>query len=714
MPDQILKDLNEKQKEAVLQTEGPVLILAGAGSGKTKILVHRIAHLILEKRINPAFVLAVTFTNKAAGEMKQRVEILLKRKFNASQSIDLNQPWIGTFHSFCVRILRKEIGMLGFKNNFLIYDDYDQTVLMKGALKKLGIDQKQYSPRLFSSIISNQAKNKLITPRQYQNQAKDFMEKLTAKVYQEYQKQLKEHNALDFDDLIMMTVQLFEKYPGVLEKYQRRFQYLMVDEYQDTNYAQYRLTNLLAKKFQNICVVGDDWQGIYSFRGADIQNILDFEKDYPRAKIIYLEQNYRSTKTIVEASNHIISKNKSRTEKKLWTNGQKGENITIQQVNDEQEEGEYILKTIFGIAQQKTGHGQTTAGEEICYESEEENEHPTRGILDTILELKKNNPGQKQIKTAKATIQKKIKAGLVDLSDYVVLYRTNAQSRALEETLMEFGVPYQIIGSVKFYERKEIKDLLAYLRILVEPNDKISVKRIINEPPRSIGGKTWSLLEDFAEISKIDCLKATAQPEKIASLPARAQNALAYFGNLILELQNKSQNLKPREIIDLILNKTGYKKYIQDGTPEGEARWENILELKTVARKFDNQKGLESIRSFLEEIALVNDVDFLENGKRGLTLMTTHNAKGLEYQVVFLAGMEEGLLPHANSLFDPAELEEERRLCYVGITRAKRKVHLIYTRQRSIWGTSRITIPSRFIDELPEELIDHRQVYSVT
>ena len=707
MTDSILSKLNGKQQSAVLQTEGPVLVLAGAGSGKTRILVHRIAYLIIEKQVSPSSVLAVTFTNKAAEEMKQRVEKLLKRKINPSQSIDLDQPWVGTFHSFCVRVLRKEIGALGFKNNFLIYDDYDQIALMKGVLEKMVIDQKQYSPRMFLSVISNQAKNNLLTPRQYQHKAKDFIEKLTAKVYQEYQKQLREHNALDFDDLIMMTVQLFQKYPAVLEKYQRRFKYLMVDEYQDTNHAQYLLTNLLSKKSKNICVVGDDWQGIYSFRGADIQNILDFEKDYPQAKIIYLEQNYRSTKTIVEASNHIIAKNKARTDKKLWTNSKPGEKITVQQVANEKEEGEYILGEIFGLREETSDH-RGEADDEIVYESEEENNHPAGGILDTILEIEKNKSGGPEKKTAKIAIQKKIRGGLINLSDYVILYRTNAQSRALEETLLEYGVPYQIIGSVKFYERKEVKDLLAYLRILVEPNDQVSMKRIINEPPRSIGRKTWSLLENFAEADKIDYLKAVKQADKIASLPSRARNALLFFASLIIDLKDKAQNLKPREIIDLILNKTGYKKHVQDGTPEGEARWENILELKTVAKKFDNQQGLESIRSFLEETALVNDVDFLEDGKKGLTLMTTHNAKGLEYKVVFLAGMEEGLFPHANSLFDPAELEEERRLYYVGVTRSKEKVYLIHTRQRNIWGSSRITIPSRFLEEIPEELVENK------
>lgn len=703
----ILDKLNKKQVEAVSQTEGPVLILAGAGSGKTRTLVHRLAYLIKEKKIIPASILAVTFTNKAAGEMKQRVEQLLKKRFTPSKSIDLNQPWVGTFHSFCVRILRKEIGAMGFKNNFLIYDNYDQIVLIKEVLKQLGIDQKQFSPRLILSIISNQAKNNLLTPQQYQHKARDFLEKMVVKAYFEYQNQLQKHNALDFDDLIMITVQLFQKYPAVLEKYQRRFKYLMVDEYQDTNHAQYMLAKLLAQKYGNICVVGDDWQGIYSFRGANIQNILDFKKDYQEAKTIYLEQNYRSTETIVEASNFIINRNKSRTDKKLWTNEGKGERITVQQVDNEQDEGEYIVREIFGLAEE-TINRDYEMKDELVYETEE----GSMGILDTVMAVENlKSVNNRRLKSFKTEIQKKIRSKTVDLSDYVILYRTNAQSRALEETLLEYGIPYQIIGSVKFYERKEIKDILAYLRIMVEPNDKVSIKRIINEPARSIGQKTWITLEDYTQANQLDYIQAAKQANKITSLSSRAQKALQGFSEIIIDLKRKSKNLKPKEIIDLVLVRTGYKKHVQDGTPEGESRWENILELKTVAKKFDNQQGPESIRTFLEETSLVSDVDFIDNQKQGITLMTTHNAKGLEFNVVFMAGMEEGLFPHANSLFEPAELEEERRLCYVGITRAKVKVHLIYTRQRNIWGTSRITIPSRFLEEIPEKLVNYQQSY---
>lgn len=696
MKNPILNDLNEKQKEAVLCTEGPVLILAGAGSGKTRTLVHRLAYLIQEKKIPPSSILAVTFTNKAAGEMKQRVQKLIKIPLSSGQPIELNQPWVGTFHSFCVRVLRREISALGYKPGFLIYDEYDQKMLLKEVMRQLNIPGKQYSYHLFLNLIS-QAKNNLVTPRQYQHRAKGHIEKLTTQVYQEYQNQLKDADALDFDDLIMITVQLFQKYPAVLEKYQRRFQYLLIDEYQDTNHAQYILTKLLAQRYKNICVVGDDWQGIYSFRGADIQNILDFEKDYPNAKVVYLEQNYRSTKNIVEASNKIIAKNKARTEKRLWTDQKSGEKIRIQMVENEEEEGEIILKKIFNLFPKE----QDSQAEETIYESEE------KGILDTVMELKeaKNKIQGSLIKTS---IQAKIKSGEIDLANYVILYRTNAQSRALEEVLLQYGVPYQIIGGVRFYERKEIKDTLAYLRVLLMPDDKISIKRIINEPPRSIGEKSFSILEDYAIKQKISLLQAAQKATSINGLTPRAKQAIVNFAHLMIDLTHKAKSLTPTEIINLVLRKTGYKDYVLDGTKEGETRWENILELKTAARKYNNQMGLDGLSDFLEETALVADVDFLDETKPGLTLMTAHNAKGLEFEVVFLAGMEEGLFPHANSLFDPAELEEERRLCYVGITRAKQKVYLLYTRSRNIWGRNQVTIPSRFLEELPEELVEYK------
>lgn len=699
MDSTILQDLNTKQQEAVKQTEGPVLILAGAGSGKTRTLVHRIAYLIREKKVQPSSVLAVTFTNKAAGEMKQRVEQLLKTNFNPSQLFNANQPWVGTFHSFCVRVLRKEIGIMGYDNNFMIYDSYDQNSVMKNVFSTLRIDPKQHSTRMILGMICHQAKDNLISPKEYQEGARDHIEKIVADAYIEYQNQLKRLNALDFDDLIMLTVQIFQKYPTVLEKYQKRFKYIMVDEYQDTNHAQYILANLLAEKSHNICVVGDDWQGIYSFRGADIQNILDFEKDYPDAKVIHLEQNYRSTKTIVDASNYVIAKNKGRTEKKLWTDKEEGNRIVIQQVDSEDEEGDFIIKEIFDLHEkrEKTAEGD----EEIVYESE------GMGILDTVMQVEGiKRTVRSGSPSARKEVQKKIMSNAIDLSQFVVLYRTNAQSRALEESLLEYGVPYQIIGGVRFYERKEIKDVLAYMRVLLEPKDKISFKRIINEPARGIGAKSWALLSNHAENENINYLHAAREAQSIAGLTARAAAALENFAAMMDDIKVKSKKLKPKEVIDLILIRSGYKKFTQDGSPEGETRWENILELKSVAKKFDNFHGLDGIHQYLEEVSLVNGIDLMDSKKPGVTLMTAHNAKGLEFDIVFLAGMEEGLFPHTNSLFEPTELEEERRLCYVGITRAKKRVYITHTQQRTIWGSTRMSVPSRFIDEIPDQFIE--------
>ncbi|MFA6272745.1 MAG: UvrD-helicase domain-containing protein [Patescibacteria group bacterium] len=703
MENPILKDLNNKQQEAVKQTEGPVLILAGAGSGKTRTLVHRVAYLIDVLKVQPSSVLAVTFTNKAATEMRQRVEQLLRTKFNPSQLFNSNQPWVGTFHSFCVRILRKEIGALGYNNNFIIYDQYDQNSVMKEVFEVLHIDPKQYSPRMILSMICHQGKDNMLSPQEFQTRAKEHIEKIAADAYIEYQRQLKNLNALDFDDLIMLTVKLFQKFPAVLEKYQQRFKYIMVDEYQDTNHAQYVLANLLAKQSRNLCVVGDDWQGIYSFRGADIQNILDFEKDYPDAKVIHLEQNYRSTKTIVDASNYVIAKNASRTDKKLWTDQVEGNKIVVQQVTDESDEGDFIIKEIFGLNPEIEESNNANDNDEITYESEESQ---GMGILDTIMRVEGIKRSMRiGLPSIRNEIQKKIRGDVVDLSQYVILYRTNAQSRALEESLLDYGVPYQIVGGVRFYERKEIKDVLAYLRILLEPKDSISLKRIINEPTRGIGTKTLSVLCGYAAERNINCLQAAMEAQSIAGLSKRAALALENFGGMIEDIKYKAENLTPREIIDLILLKTGYKKFTQDGSPEGETRWENIMELKSVAKKFDNLLGLEGIHQYLEEVSLVNGIDLLDSTKPGVTLMTTHNAKGLEFDVVFLAGMEEGLFPHTNSLFEPGEIEEERRLCYVGITRAKKRVYITHTEQRTIWGSTRMSVPSRFISEIPDKYI---------
>ena len=596
-------------------------------------------------------------------------------------------------------MLRKEIGVLGYENNFLIYDAYDQNSVMKDVFSTLRIDPKQYSTKMILGMICHQAKDNLLSPKEFQERAKDHIEKIAADAYLEYQKQLRNLNALDFDDLIMLTVKIFQDHPAVLEKYQKRFKYIMVDEYQDTNHAQYILANLLAKESRNICVVGDDWQGIYSFRGANIQNILDFEKDYPDAKVIHLEQNYRSTKTIVNASNYIIAKNKGRTEKKLWTDKEVGNKIVIQQVEEEGEEGNFIIKEIFNL--HPNNEEEEKDDEEIVYESE------GMGILDTIMQVEGiKRSVRTEAPSYRKEVQKQILSNDVDLSQFVILYRTNAQSRALEESLLEYGVPYQIIGGVRFYERKEIKDVLAYMRIILEPKDRISLKRIINEPARGIGAKSWSLLSNHAEEMNINCLQAAREAQSIAGLTARATTALENFANMIDDIKFKSKELMPKEIIDLVLIKTGYKKFTQDGSPEGETRWENILELKSVAKKFDNLKGLDGINQYLEEVSLVNGIDLLDSKKPGVTLMTAHNAKGLEFDIVFLAGMEEGLFPHTNSLFEPGQIEEERRLCYVGITRARKRVYITHTQQRTIWGSTRMSVPSRFIDEIPDQYVE--------
>ena len=694
--DLLLSSLNPKQKQAVQHKEGPVLIIAGAGSGKTRALTHRIAYLI-KQGVKPQNILAVTFTNKAAQEMKERVGELVKTPAGSLG------PQVSTFHSGCVKILRREINALGYKKGFVIYDGYDSGVAIKEVMVRLNISPKQFSPKMFAARIST-AKNELINPKQYQDQASEIIEQICSKVYLAYQNRLFRANALDFDDLIMKTVELFQKFPEIKKKYQNIYQYILIDEYQDTNHAQYMLSKLLSEAHHNICVVGDDWQGIYSFRGATIQNILDFEKDYPEAKVIKLEQNYRSTKTIIKASNQIINKNTQRTDKKLWTANQQGDLISVANVSDERQEAEYILKQIAGQA--------VPGDQEISYDLEDsqlgESEFSS-GILDTILASRKRRPhyrkkrGQRQTTSSLADY---ILSDKVALADQVVLYRTNAQSRALEEVMLDHGIPYQIIGGVKFYERKEIKDMVSYLRALIYPQDAVSIKRIINVPARGIGDRTWAALSAFVEKKNLDLVKAASQAEHIPALGARSKDGLKKFAGLIRDLKAKAEKLTPSEIIDLVLKRTNYVKLLRDGTDEGEARYENVLELKTVAKKFDNNKGASGLEQFLEEVALLSAVDDLDDSRGALTLMTVHNAKGLEFPQVFMAGMEEGLFPHQSSLFTPAELEEERRLAYVGVTRAKEKLHLIYATQRTLWGEARVNAPSRFLEEIPENLVE--------
>ncbi len=615
-----IKDLNPKQLEAVKTTEGPVLILAGAGSGKTRALTYRLAYLIENKKIAPEHILAVTFTNKAAQEMKERISQLIISQIGPMSPIGpigLILPWLGTFHSVCAKILRREISHLGYAGNFIIYDESDSLHTIKAAMKELGIDPKKNNPNAIKIYISG-AKNELMTPNDYSKVSDSYFQEVAAKIYHLYQKKLKESNAVDFDDLLMLTVRIFKQFPEVLKKYQSLFKYILIDEYQDTNYVQYILVKLLAEKHKNICVVGDDWQAIYAFRGANFRNILNFERDYPEAKVIRLEQNYRSTKSIIGAAQELIKNNNQRTEKNLWTQNQEGLPITLYQAMDEKDEAEFVAQEIQSLRK------------------------------------------------------------FHKLSDFVILYRTNAQSRIFEEIMLKHNIPYRIIGALRFYERREIKDIIAYLRLILNSRDKVSLARIINVPSRGIGAKS---LDKY--------LRESIENEKIKQ-----------FLVLMEDLRVRSKKLSLLELLDYILEKSGYKNWILDGTPEGENRWENIKELKSVMSEFI------SLEEFLEKVALISDIDNYESGYDAVNIMTLHNAKGLEFSVVFISGMEEGLFPHSRSLDNPIDLEEERRLCYVGMTRAKERLYLLYADSRLVFGSRQFRCPSRFISELPDYLVD--------
>lgn len=622
MEKDILENLNPMQKEAVLTTEGPVLILAGAGSGKTKALTHRIAYLIKEKKIHPQNILAVTFTNKAAGNMTERINSLLTvhgspSTENVGERLSVNGkllPWMGTFHSICAKILRREIHHLGYTRSFTIYDEDESLVAIKQAMDDLGIDKKNFNPKTIKHYISG-AKNELLSPTDYKKFAQGYFGEIIIKVYSEYQKILKSANALDFDDLLVKTVELYLKFPEILAHYQNLFQYILIDEYQDTNFVQYKLVNLLSAKHKNICVVGDDFQSIYGFRGANFRNILDFEKDYPNAKVIKMEQNYRSTKTIIEAAQKVVEKNVLRSDKTLWTENETGLPIMIYEAFNELDEVEFVKNEINAL---------------------------------------KN---------------------FQSLNDFVVLYRTNAQSRILEEIFLQNGIPYRLIGALRFYERKEVKDILAYLKLIINPNDRVALKRIINVPTRGIGEKTFKEMD--------------YKNPKIEK-----------FMEMMENMRERSKVLSTDQLIDEITIMSGYKRFILDGTEEGENRWENIEELKSVAIKH------ETLEDFLETVALIADIDNLDASSEAVTFMTMHNAKGLEFPIVFIVGLEEGLFPHANCLADPSELEEERRLCYVGMTRAKERLYMSNAQSRMIFGSISANPPSRFLREIPEELVE--------
>ncbi len=694
---ELLASLNEQQRAAAQHTDGPVLILAGAGSGKTKTLIHRIAYIIAAGKAKPYNILAVTFTNKASKEMKARLHTLLGTKVK-------HYPVMGTFHSVCVQILRREIEILGYTKTFVIYNDGDTDSLIKKIMKDQGLDTKVIAPGLIKHIIS-QAKNDLKLPEDFAAEAGDVMERTAAGVYEGYQKALHEHNALDFDDLIRLTVKLFKDYPEVLAKYQQAFQYVMVDEYQDTNHAQYSLVHMLAEKHQNICVVGDDWQSIYSWRGANIQNILDFETDYKDSKVILLEQNYRSTKHILNAANEITKYNVRQKDKTLWTENDRGHKITIKEVGDEQEEGEFVIRSIFDVADNAAPIDDNEPHYELDGDTLDTDgvEGVEESLLDKIMKSRAFQ-GQQGDAQLQRIIRNQLK--VTDLSKYVILYRTNAQSRALEESFLKYNVPYRIIGGLKFYERKEIKDLIAYLRSVVNPADWVSVERIVNIPARSLGANSWKKIETTCREAGVTYLDLPA--EQYPVLRPQQLEAFTKFQALMQSLNKKIQTLTPSEAVDLVVKATHFRDQYNPKLPEDVSRLENIEELKSVTKKFDNKTGAEGIMAFLEDVTLVSDQDDVDERSNAVNMMTVHAAKGLEFDTVFICGMEEGLFPHSRSLFQPSEMEEERRLCYVALTRAKRKAYFVYAAQRTVYGSTQINAPSRFLKDIPEELVDRR------
>ena len=636
----LLTGLNKEQQQAVQHTEGPLLILAGAGSGKTKVLTVRIAHL-LAQGVNPYEILAITFTNKAAKEMKSRVEGLVGDV--------ANRIWLSTFHSFCAKFLRFEIdSFLGYNSNFNIYDTSDSQAVIKAALKALNLDDKYYSVGAMIAAISD-AKNKLLFASDFRKQARDFYQQKVADVYEYYERELRKNNALDFDDLLLVAVKLLQSNAAVLDKYSHRFRYVMIDEYQDTNHAQYLLAKLLASHWKNIAVVGDADQSIYAWRGADIQNILDFEKDYPNCTSIKLEQNYRSTKIILDAANAVIDNNEGRPEKNLWTDKIEGAKIQHFTAQSEHEEAAFI--------------GDTIAKKHDIHD--------------------------------------------VPYGDMAILYRTNAQSRVLEEALIKRALPYTMVGGTKFYDRKEIKDVLAYLRVLYNPFDDLSLLRIINVPKRSIGATTVAKLQDYAREKGTSLFMTLTQLHLIDSIKGKTKEKLEEFGILIFTLVSEMEDKTVLDILESILDRTGYLTQLEESTdPQDQARAENIGELLSVAKDFQDTNPSGTVEDFLEQVALVNDVDSFEQEEAKVTLMTLHAAKGLEFPIVFLCGLEEGLFPHSRTLMNPEEIEEERRLAYVGITRAEKELYISNATTRTVFGRTSSYLPSRFIDEIPEELVD--------
>ncbi len=667
-----LADLNPAQREAVQAISGPLLILAGPGSGKTRVITHRVAYLIRDCGINPYNVMAVTFTNKASREMKERLYRLVGSR--------LQQLTIGTFHAICAQILRKEGAAMGLDTHFVIYDEGDQMAAVRKALKDLQLDEKQFPPRPILNAIST-AKNELIGPEEFV--ADNYWREIARRVYRRYQEVLAENKALDFDDLLLLAVRLFQEHAEVLDKYQRRYVHLLVDEFQDTNVAQYVLIKLIGGRYRHICVVGDEDQSIYRFRGADIRNILSFERDYPEARVIVLEQNYRSTQTILETSRGVIRPNVQRKEKRLWTQNEPGVPVTVFEAYNEQEEGQYVVSEIERLLGQGYQH-----------------------------------------------------------KDFAVMYRTNAQSRALEDAFVRAGLPYRLVGATRFYERREIKDVLAYLRLVHNPYDGLSLTRILNVPGRGLGQRTLADLERWASglgvplytALQLLAQRAAGEPNAPAAagaklskgaeehspllLAPRFQNALLGFLHLVDDLIAAKEGRSVLELLDLVLDKTGYAAYLRDGSQEGEERWENVQELRSVARQYDVESPEGGLAGFLEGVALVSEVDNYEEKVEAVTLLTLHSAKGLEFPVVFIVGLEEGLLPHARSIDNgyerPEELEEERRLCYVGITRAMQRLYLVHAFRRTLWGNSQVRDPSRFLADIPSQLIKGRDLPAET
>jgi DNA helicase II / ATP-dependent DNA helicase PcrA len=643
----ILSGLNPAQREAVEAPDGPLLILAGPGSGKTRVITHRIAYLIKVRGVSPHRILAVTFTNKAAREMTDRLSRMI-----AAALPDLT---MGTFHSICSRILRKDGRAVGLEPHFVIYDDQDQISLIKRTLQALNIDPKQFAPNAIANAISA-AKCHTWGPKEYAQRSRSYFDEVVARVYEQYQKLLDDSNAVDFDDLLMKTVHLFRTSPEVLNKYQSRYLHVLVDEFQDTNNVQYDLIKMIGGKYKNVCVVGDPDQSIYSWRFADVGNILSFERDYPNARVIVLEQNYRSTQKILETASQVISTNKQRKPVKLWTENEAGEPVSVVETYTEQEEAQFVV--------------------------------------DEIERLVAKNEAK--------------------LSDFAVMYRTNAQSRALEEGFVRYGTPYKLVAGTKFYERREVKDIVAYLRLIQNPNDDISLLRIINVPQRGVGDTTQARLTAWARSTGhsifqnlLSLLEPGTPKDGQAAFSPNITRTLQSFAKMIDELIAQSKQVNLVDLLDALLNKSNYKNYVM-AEQQGEERWETVMELRTVAEQFRNETPPEGLSAFLEQVALIADVDGYDESTAAVTLITLHQAKGLEFPIVFIVGMEEGLLPHFRSLDDPTQMEEERRLAYVGITRAKKRVYLVRAFRRNLMGRSASSAPSRFLNDIPSYLVDNK------